>query len=282
MRYLKKDVSSVKALIKNSIKYFDATYDDEDFKNFINLLYLEGLDDEIMKVHDKYKRKIKDAVYFNEMLSSLHARNGRFVKAHYFLERTRITNNNNLRSLDKMMTLCLDFRRDDDAMDVLKEFKKNHKDSEHLYNAVGSLLFSLRNLSDAKKNYIKAIEINKEYSIAYANLVKVLVGLRQFKEAEQIAEKASELDSLCIETVMLISNYYKSMNMEEKCLDFLTQSINKVDEFKFFLHVIVGDMHLSLGDKDNALISYMSAYRIIFSNKNEKLVKSLANKRVKK
>ncbi|MDF1695459.1 MAG: hypothetical protein P1U56_06490 [Saprospiraceae bacterium] len=84
------------------------------------------------------------------------------------------------------------------AIDVFTESIEFHRDNDRslaeLYNMRGTLHYSLRNINEAKKDILKALELNNELASAHNNLSAIHLQFHEYEEAVYSASSAMYLD----------------------------------------------------------------------------------------
>ncbi|RLD52991.1 MAG: hypothetical protein DRI94_01370 [Bacteroidetes bacterium] len=123
---------------------------------------------------------------------------------------------------------------------------KNSDTKASFYNTIGELYFTNLKLDDARKNYIKTLEISKNVgykrgmAAAYINLAKIALCEKNFIEAEKNADLSIHLETEINDVSGVISSLitlseikYKQKNYDDALFQ-LTKAENLCNEYKLF------------------------------------------------
>ncbi len=178
-------------------------------------------------------------------MASILSEQGKYDEAVTAIKEARATNLDNLNLLLMEADFYIKLKKMDEFERLMKEAVIKDPSNPQLYFNLGVVNFNQKRIEEAKKYYLKAIELEKNYTDAYLNLAIVILdkestiveemnnNLSDFKKYDELEKQKIEVykkalpylskaDSLNrnIHTVRTLLNIYENLEMEEKSKEF--------------------------------------------------------------
>jgi tetratricopeptide (TPR) repeat protein len=131
-----------------------------------------------------------------------------------------------------------------EVIDILSKIKNKNFYDEFFYNFLGSAYFNSKNYNKAKKNFLKAIEKNQNYSNSFSNLALVYMVNEENEKAIRNFQKAYNLNKHDFNALKNMGWLYLKLN-----------DINNM--IKFF------QMSLDINPNQNDIISFLKDNNLI-------------------
>ena len=178
-------------------------------------------------------------------MASILSEQGKYDEAVTAIKEARATNLDNLNLLLMEADFYIKLKKMDEFERLMKEAVIKDPSNPQLYFNLGVVNFNQKRIEEAKKYYLKAIELEENYTDAYLNLAIVILdkestiveemnnNLSDFKKYDELEKQKIEVykkalpylskaDSLNrnIHTVRTLLNIYENLEMEEKSKEF--------------------------------------------------------------
>ena len=144
-------------------------------------------------------------------------------------------------------------KKNDQAIDLLKQVVETDKNDFQAWTALGTIYFAEQKLDDAEAAYLKAIEIRPNSPRAQLNLGRVRSTKKKFEEAVEPLTKAIELQPTSGDANLLLGECYLQLKKGSKAIPYLNEAANLG---KPEAHLRLGWLYNAAGLKDRAAIEY--------------------------
>jgi glycosyltransferase involved in cell wall biosynthesis len=169
-------------------------------------------------------------------------------KAYELSKKAYGINNNKKDNIFIYSNILLTLDKNQNVIKVLNNIKNNNIKDEFFYNLIGSAYFNSKNYSKAKKFFLKAININPNYSNSFSNLGLIYMLNNEYEKAIKNFTIATNLNNQDFNSFKnlawmyahinkidnMIVNLQKSLNINPKQNDILSfiKDNNLIDKFK--------------------------------------------------
>ncbi len=282
MKYISKEVGSVRSLRNKIVKNLSIKYSERELKRLINFLYVVEEYDMIVPIIDKFNAEIRDKIHFNEVRASLFMLDNQPKEAERLLIKNIRLSDRSDNAYYRLARFYIDFNAGTKLAELVKDIGLQHPKRAITPFVIAMFYTYAGRFEDADIYYDKAIKKAPQYGDAYAMhaLSKLYEG--KVEDAFELFEKSVETTKKSFDGVIFLNRYFINQEDYKKSIDHLEKKKMLFDDYPFYLQFLIGHSYVMAKDFDKAFKSYQKVYTMMFDDKYEKLAMKLAYKHVAK
>jgi glycosyltransferase involved in cell wall biosynthesis len=206
---------------------------------FLAQKYQRGID-----IMSKWIESNNNDDYILTKLADSYMNIGDLDKAYELSKKAYTINSKSKDNIFVYANILLQQDKNKEVIDILSKIKNKSFYDEFFYNFLGSAYFNSKNYNKAKKNFLKAIEKNQNYSNSFSNLALVYMVNEENDKAIKNFQKAYNLNKHDFNALKNMGWLYLKLN-----------DINNM--IKFF------QMSLDINPNQNDIISFLKENNLI-------------------
>ncbi len=148
-------------------------------------------------------------------------------------------------------------KKTEQALTVLKEYTQRVPNDATLWARLGDVHFSAKNITEAQKNYEKALQLDEKVPDVASRLAAVYTLQRRFNDAEAMLLRAAKQDPKNPAHVTNLSGLFLASGKPQEAIHAAKRALQMKPSSE--LYITMGNAYEALKDSKNALISFKRA-----------------------